>query len=31
MQVRLELMAERKFFVDSHNRRWARAFTLCEH
>jgi hypothetical protein len=30
-QVRLQLMAERKFFVDSHNKKWQRSYTLCEH
>jgi len=28
---RLELMKERKYYVDANNRVWERSFSFCEH
>jgi hypothetical protein len=31
LEIRRELMKERKFFVDKHNEVWEREYSLCEH
>jgi len=30
-QHRLQLMQERKYYIDENNRRWERSFSYCEH
>jgi hemerythrin len=31
LEIRRQLMVERKYFIDQHNDAWERSYSLCEH